>query len=162
LLFGAWPIYFGLAGINLSAIFLALLVLVLAITRKLRGKRTQLFEVSFLLFLVGFLFLTFHGRLFQFIFPISLPEKPLVDNNLTFNYALASLLTFLVFPVLTLILLKGDVSLGKVGLRMLNLRQTIFYTSFGLIFTVSIFCFSYAFFGFRWISFLSAYYSTSI
>jgi len=65
---------------------------------------------------------------------------------------LASLLTFLVFPVLTLILLKGDVSLGKVGLRMLNLRQTIFYTSFGLIFTVSLFCFSYAFFGFRWIS----------
>lgn len=147
-----WPIYFGPVGINLSIILLGLFVLVLAIIRKFRGKQTCLFEVSFLLFLVGFLFLTLHGRLLQLIFPISVPEKPLVDNNLTFNYALANLLTYMVFPVLLLILLGRDVSLERVGLKLLNLRQTIYYAFIGLFFAVLLFLLSYAFFGFRWIS----------
>lgn len=152
ILLGVWPFYFGPVGMNLSIIFLGLFVLVLAIIQKLRVKRTRLFDVSLLLFLVGFLFLTLHGRLLQFIFPISPPEKPLVDNNLTFNYATTSLLTFLLFPVLLLILLRRDVSVSEIGLKVSNFKQTALYTFFGVIFTVSLFLFSNSLFGFRWIS----------
>lgn len=152
MLFGVWNVYFGLVGINLSVILLGLFVLVLAIIRKLRAKRTCLFEFSFLLLLVGFLYFTFHGRLLQSIFPISLPEKPLIDNNLTFNYASTSLLTFLVFPVLLLILLRSDVSLKRFGLKVLDFKQTIFYASLGLIFMVFLSLLSHALFGFIWIS----------
>lgn len=151
-MFGAWPIFFGLVGLNLSVLLLGLFVLILAIIEKLRGKRTGLFEVSFLLFLVGFLFLTLHGGLLQFIFPISLPEKPLLDNNLTFNYTLTNLLTFLVFPVLLLILLRSGLSWKRFGLKVLNFKQTVLYTFLGLIFTVFVFLLSQASFGFRWIS----------
>jgi hypothetical protein len=151
-LFGAWPIYFGPVGINLSIIFLGLFVLILAIIQKLRAKRTYLFEISFLLFLVGFVFLTLHGELLQYVFPISLPEKPLVDNNLTFNYALTNLLTYMVFPVLLLILFRSDFSLEKVGLKVLNLKKTVFFAFLGLIFSVFLFLLSYALLGFRWIS----------
>lgn len=151
LLFSVWHVYFGPVGINVNIILLGLFVLILAAVRKLRGKRTRLFEVSLLLFAVGFLYFTLHGRLLQPIFPISLPEKPLVDNNLTFNYALTSLLTFWAFPVLTLILLKSDVSLSKVGLKVLDFRQTMFFALFGLFFTVFLFLPSHTLFGFRWI-----------
>jgi len=151
LYFGVWPVYFGPVGINLSVIFLGLFVLILAIVEKLRAKRTYLFEVSLLLFVVGSLYFTLHGRLLQPIFPISLPEKPLVDNNLTFNYAFTSLLTFLVFPVFLLILSKREVSVEKVGLKVLGLRQTIHYVVLGLIFSVLLFLLSYVFFGFKWI-----------
>jgi len=151
-LFDAWPIFLGPIGINLSVILLGLFVFALAIIRKLRDRQTRLFEVSFLLFLVGFLFLTLHGRLLQSVFPIMLPEKPLVDNNLTFNYALTNLLTFLVFPVLMLVLFKSDVSLEKTGLKVLNLRQTAVYTSVGLIFSIFLCLLSYSLFGVRWIS----------
>lgn len=151
-MFGVWPIYFGPIGINLSIIVLGLLVLVLALIEKLRIKQTSLFEVSFLLLLVGFLFLTFHGRLLQFIFPISLPEKPLVDNNLTFNYALSNLITYLIIPVLFLVLVKSDVTLEQIGLKVLNFKKTILYVSLGSIFSASIFLFFYTFFGFRWIA----------
>jgi len=151
-LFGAWPIFLGPIGINLSIILLGLFVLALAIMRKLRNKQTKLFEVSFLLFLAGFLFLTLHGRLLQSIFPITLPEKPLADNNLTFNYTLTNLLTFLVFPALMLTLMKSDVSLEKAGLKVLNLKQTALYTSLGLIFSILLYLLSYSLFGVRWIS----------
>lgn len=151
LYFGVWNVYFGPIGINLSVILLGLFALVLAILRKLRGKQTRLFEVSYLLFLVGFLYFTLHGRLLQPIFPISLPEKPFVDNNLTFNYALTSLLTFLVFPALLLIFLRSDVSLEKFGFKVLDFKQTMLYAFLGLIFTASLFLFSHAIFGYRWI-----------
>ena len=79
-MFGAWPIFFGPVGINLSIILLGLFIFVLAVIEKMRAKRTYLFEVSFLLFLAGFLFLTLHGRVLQVVFPISLPERPLVTT----------------------------------------------------------------------------------
>lgn len=151
-LFGVWNIYFGLIGINLGIILLGLFVLALAIIQKQRVKRTCLFDVSFLLFLVGFLYPTLHGRLLQFIFPISLPEKPLVDNNLTFNYALTNLLTFLLFPAALLILLRRNVSFSDVGLKVQNLKQTAVYAFFGVIFIAALFLFSNSFFGFRWIT----------
>jgi hypothetical protein len=151
-LFGAWPIYFGPVGINLSIIFLGLFILILAIIQKLRAKQTYLFEISFLLFLVGFLFLTLHGKLLQFIFPISLPEKPLVNNNLTFNYFLTNLLAFIVFPVLAFILLRRNVSWMKFGLKVLNLKQTMLYAFLGVAFAIFLFGFSHTLFGFRWVS----------
>ena len=55
-MFGARPVSFGPAIINLSIILLGLLVLVLAIVMRLRGKKARFFEVSFLLFLVGLVF----------------------------------------------------------------------------------------------------------
>ena len=149
--FGVWRIYFGPFGINLGIIILGLVVLVLAIVKKFNRKETRLFEISFLLFLVGFLYLTLHGRLLQLPFPVSLPEKPLVDNNLTFNYALTSLLTFLVFPVSALIIAKKDVSLESFGLKVPDSKKTIFYILLGIIFNVFVFLLSYTFFGFKWI-----------
>lgn len=149
--FGVWHVYFGPFGINLGVILLGLFVLVLAIIKKLRGKQTYLFEISFLLLLAGFLYHTLHGRLFLSIFPISLPEKPLVDNNLTFNYASTSLLTFLVIPVLLLIIAKRGVSLESLGLEVPDSKQTIFYIFLGVIFNVFLFSLSYTFFGFKWI-----------
>ncbi|MEM3465135.1 MAG: hypothetical protein QXU11_00935 [Thermoproteota archaeon] len=151
-MFGVWNIYFGLIGINLGIILLGTVCLVLAIIQKQRVKRTCLFDVCFLLFLVGFLYPTLHGRLLQFIFPILLPEKPLVDNNLTFNYASTNLLTFLLFPVVLLILLRRDVSLSEIGLKVQNLKQTALYAIFGVIFIAALFLFSNSFFGFRWIN----------
>ena len=48
-----------------------------------------------------------------FILSILLPERPLIDNNLTFNYTPSNILAFMVFPLLVLILLKSDISLKK-------------------------------------------------
>ena len=136
---------------NLGVIVLGFLVLILAIVKKHVKKETGLFEVSFLLFLVGFLYFTLHGRVLQLPFPISVPEKPLVDNNLTFNYTLTSLLTFIVFPVLLLFLLKSNVSLKSFGLEIVDSTQAVLYTSLGLIFVVSLLLISQTLFGFTWI-----------
>lgn len=146
-----WHEYFGPVGLNLSIIILGLFVLFLAVAKKYMKKETRLFEVSLLLFLVGFLYFTLHGRLLQLPFPISVPEQPLVDNNLTFNYALTSLLTFIVFPVLLLFLLKSDFSLRSFGLEIVGSRWTVLYASLGLIFVVSLFLISQTLFGFTWI-----------
>ena len=151
-MFGIWHIYLGPIGINLSVIFLALFVLALATIEKLRLRKTCFFEVSYLLILVGFLYFTLHGRILQLIFPISLPEKPLVDNNLTFNYTLTSLLTFIIFPILLLKILKSDVSLSRFGLKVSNFKQTILYASFGTVFAVLLFWVSNRFLGFEWVS----------
>jgi cytochrome bd-type quinol oxidase subunit 2 len=121
--FGVYPIYFGPIRINLTIVFLASFVLALAIVQKTRGKRIHFLEISLLLFLVVFLYLTLHGRLLQVIFPIVLPERPLVDNNLTFNYTLTSILTFTVFPIIALILLKSNISLEKLGLRVHDISK---------------------------------------
>lgn len=148
---GVWNFYFGPVAINLSVLLLGLFILVLAIVKKLRGKRTYLFEVSFLLFLVSLLYFNLHGWWLQTIFPISLPEKPLVDNNLTGNYTLTSVLTFLVFPVLLLLLLRSDVSLERFGLKVFNSKQTMVYAFLGTAFASFLFLFSNTFFGFVWI-----------
>jgi hypothetical protein len=150
-LYGVWRAFFGPVGINLDVTVLGFPVLVLATFIKFRAKRTSLFEVSLLLFLAGFLYFTLHSPLLQSVFPISLPEQPLVDNNLTFNYAATSLLTFLIFPTLLLILLRSNVSLKRVGLKILDITQTAIYALLGSIFSVSLFLLSQSFFGFRWI-----------
>jgi hypothetical protein len=132
-------------------ISLGLFVLILAATRRLVGRETRFFEVSFLLFLVGFLYFTLHSRLIQLPFPVSIPEKPLVDNNLTFNYASTSLLTFLAFPVCLLIVMRSNVSLKSLGFRVFDSKQTFSYAFLGTIFNIIIFLLSHTLFGFRWI-----------
>lgn len=149
--FGVWSVYFGPFGINLSIIMLGLFVLALAIVKNFIGRRTRLFEISFLLFLVGFLYFTLHGRLLQLPFPVSIPEKPLVDNNLTFNYALTSVLTFLAFPVSLLTIIKGDCSLENLGLKVSDIKRTSLYAFLGSIFSALLFLSFYTLFGFKWI-----------
>ena len=151
MMFGIWRIFFGPVGLNLGVILLGIFVLVLAFIRKQRCKRTCLFEVSLMLFLVSFLYFTLHSKLLQSIFPISLPEMPLIDNNLTFNYALTSLLTYLIFPVLLLFLLKRDISLKRLGLRILDRKKTVYFALFGSILGIVFFTITYSFFGYRWI-----------
>jgi len=104
-----------------------------------------------MLFLVGFLYFTLHSRFLQSVFPISLPEMPLIDNNLTFNYATTSLLTYLIFPVLLLFLLKRDISFKRLGLRILDRKQTVYFALFGLIIGLILFLITYSLFGYRWI-----------
>jgi hypothetical protein len=115
LFIGIWRVFLGPIGINVGIIFLGLVVLILATQGKLVGRKTGFFEVSSLLFLVGSLYFTLHSRLLQSPFPVTIPEKPLVDNNLTFNYALTSLLTFLILPVLLLIVMRSTVTLKSLG-----------------------------------------------
>jgi len=150
-MFGVWHLYVGPIGINLGVICLAFIVLVLALSNKLQSKRTCRFEITYLLILVGFLYFTLHGRILQLIFPIALPEKPLVDNNLTFNYTLTSLLTFMIFPILLLKILKKEVSEGRFGLKVSNGKQTILYTSLGTAFAVLLFWTANRFVGFTWV-----------
>jgi hypothetical protein len=149
--FGVIPIYFGFVGLNLPLIFLGFLVLLFAFVQKIRGKTTHNFEVSFLLLLVGVLLLTFHGRLLQSFLPFSLPEKPLLDNNLTFNYALSNLLAFGVFPILALIIMKSDFSLERLGLRVINAHNTMIYSFAGIISNVLIFILTRMLFGDSWV-----------
>lgn len=149
--FGVYPFYFGPVIVNLTIVVLGLFILTLAIVQKIRVKRTRFFEVSLLLFLVGFLFITIHGSLLQSILPISQPEKPLIDNNLTFNYTLTNILVYTVFPVLALFLVRSDVSVEKLGLSVFNTRKTAVYALLGTVSSVFIFLLTNAFFGFRWI-----------
>jgi hypothetical protein len=127
-------------------------VLLLAVIQKLRIRRTYFFEISLQLLLVSFSFTTLHGRLLQYIFPIALPEQPLLDNNLTFNYFLTNILAYVIFPVLTLILLGSPVSRVLLGLKVQNAKQTITYALCGAAFIVFLFMLSHTFFGGRWIT----------
>jgi hypothetical protein len=90
--------------------------------------------------------------LLQYIFPIALPEQPLFDNNLTFNCFLTNILAYVVFPVLTLILLGSPVSRVLLGLKVQNAKQTITYVFYGAAFIVFLFMLSHTFFGGRWIT----------
>ncbi len=147
-----WTITFWLIGINLSVIIFALCIFIVAIIKKIKKKPTKLFEISLLLLLIGVLFFTLHAKLLQFPFPISIPEKPLIDNNLTFNYTLTCLLAYLVFPVLLLIILKREHSLKSFGLKINNITETRLYTKIGIILSSAIFLVTYYFFGYKWIS----------
>ena len=151
MLLDVWNVYFGPIGVNLSIILLGLLILAMAIVKRLLKRETKLFEIAFLLFLAGVLYFTLHGRLLQLPFPITVPEKPLVDNNLTFNYFFTSLLTFIVFPALLIILMKNDASLKSFGLKVLDYKQTFLYAFLGAVFSIILFLLSNTLFGFRWI-----------
>lgn len=101
----ARPMYFGPIGINATTLAIALVVFGIALFLKLRHKQTKLFEVTLLIFLLGFVFQTFHGVIIQqYLFPISLPERPLFDNGLTLNYTLTNAVAYTVVPVLAICL----------------------------------------------------------
>jgi hypothetical protein len=81
-----------------------------------------------------------------------MPERLLLDNNITYNYALTSLLTFIVFPQLLNILLRNDTTLEKLGLKIIDLKQTVKYTFLGLVFNTALFLISNTLFGSKWIN----------
>jgi hypothetical protein len=152
--FGAHPIYFGLIGLNITAIFVAVAVLVIALFLRTRKKQTSLFELSFLLFVVSVAFVTFHGRLLQYFFPISLPEQPLISNNLTVNYFIANFLAYALIPILAILALNKDrrVSAEELGLKVNNTRQTGTYAGLGIIFASSIYIITNSFFHQQWVN----------
>ena len=150
--FMIWREYFGPIGVNLGVIVVGVIVLMIAINNKRSMGKTRLFETSYHLFLAGILYFTLHGRLLQIIFPIQIPERPLIDNSLTYNYTLTSILTFIVFPQLLNILLRNDTTLEKLGLKIIDLKQTLKHTFLGLVFNTALFLISNTLFGFRWIN----------
>jgi len=150
--FMIWREYFGPIGVNLGIIVVGLIVLMIAIYNNRSNRKTRLFETSYHLFLVGILYFTLHGRLLQIIFPIQIPERPLIENSLTYNYTLTSILTFIVFPQLLNILLRNDTTLEKLGLKIIDLKQTVKHTFLGLVFNTALFLISNTLFGFRWIN----------
>ena len=150
-MFGIWRVFFGPVGINLGVLLLGMFVLTLAIVKKIMGKQTRLFEIALLLFLVSFLYFTLHSRLLQTIYPISLPEKPLIDNNLTFNYFSTSLLTYLIFPILLLFLITRDISLKSFGLHISDRKQTVYFALLGSIIGIIFFIITNSLFGYVWI-----------
>lgn len=150
--FMIWRESFGPIVVNLGVIVVGFIVLLIAIYNKRSMGKTRLFEVSYHLFLVGILYFTLHGRLLQIIFPIQIPERPLIDNSLTYNYTLTSILTFIVFPQLLNILLRNDTTLEKLGLKIIDLKQTVVYTFLGLVFNTALFLISNTLFGLKWIN----------
>lgn len=150
-MFGVWPIELDLI-VNLTTIILGLAVLIVAIILKYRRKETYLFEVALLLFIAGFLFMTIHGKLLTLIFPIpSGSEEPGFDNNLTFNYTLTNLIIYLILPYFVLKLLKRDVSVEKIGLKIKNWRRTALYTIIGVGISIGLYLVTFFFFGYKWI-----------
>ncbi|GEM_PF-2879128 len=149
--FGAHPTYYGLFGANLTTLLVAVAVLGVALFFKIRRKETWLFELAFLLFLLSFTFVTIHGRLLQYAFPISLPEQPLIDNNLTFNYVVTNVLAYAVIPVLAVFGWNRRVSFEELGLKVKNSRRTVEYTGLGLLFASAVFLATEFFFHQQWV-----------
>jgi len=149
--FMIWRENFGPIVVNLGVIVVGLIVLMIAIYKNRSNRKTRLFETSYHLFLVGILYFTLHNRLLQIIFPIQIPERPLIDNFLTYNYTLTSILTFIVFPQLLNILLRNDTTLEKLGLKIIDIKQTVKYTFQGLVINTALFLISNTLFGFKWI-----------
>lgn len=150
-MYGVWRVFLGPVVLNLGVLILGLFVLFYSCYTKMKNRQSILFETSLLLFLVSFLYFTLHVRLLQSVFPISLPEMPLIDNNLTFNYVLTSVLTYLIFPVSILFLLRRDISLESFGLQVVDKKQTLYYVLTGSLIGVLLFLGTYTFFGHRWI-----------
>jgi hypothetical protein len=150
-MYGVWRVFLGSVVLNLGVLFLGLFVLVYACFKKMKNRRNCLFETSLLLFLVSFLYFTLHVNLLQSVFPISLPEMPLIDNNLTFNYSLTSILTYLIFPVFLLFVLRRDISFESFGLHILDKKQTLHYVLSGSFIGILLFLGTYTFFGHLWI-----------
>jgi len=149
--FGAHPTYYGLIGVNITTLYVAVAVLGIALLFKIRRKETGLLELAFLLFLVSFTFVTLHGMLLQYVFPISLPEQPLIDNNLTFNYVVTNVLAYAVIPILAVLGWNRRVSAKEIGLKISNTRKTAKYMVVGVVFASAIFLLTEYFFHQQWI-----------
>jgi hypothetical protein len=150
--FGAHPAFFGLIGFNVTAVLVAVAVLLVALFQRSRRRETRLFELAFLLFLVSFTFMTLHGRLLQYMLPFHLPEQPLIDNNLTLNYFAANVLTYAAFPLLAILIINRHFSAEKLGLKVNNGKKTAAYTVLGIMFASSIFAVSDHFVHQQWVN----------
>ena len=123
-------IFFGPVGVNLGVLSLGIVVLVLAIIKKLRGKRTCLFEVSIMLFLVSFLYFTLHSRFLQSVFPISLPEMPLIDNNLTFKLCFNQSFDISDISSITIILVEEWHFFQEIWIKNFRIKENNVFCSF--------------------------------
>lgn len=148
----ARPMYFGPIGINATTIAVALVVYGIAVYLKLRHKQTKLFEWALLLFLLGFVFQTFHGVIIQrYMFPISLPERPLYDNGLTLNYALTNVIAYAIVPIIAIFALNRHVTVNDLGLKVENWKKTAAYSAVGLGLSSALFLATNAFFHQQWV-----------
>ena len=144
-----WREYFGPIGVNFGVIVVGLIVFIIGVYEYYSKRETCLFKISCQLFLVGILYFTLHGRLLQIVLPIQLPEKPLVDNILTINYTLTSILTFIFFPLLLNLLMRNDTKFERLGLKVASIKKMVKYTFLGLIFNIALFLTSNTFFGYK-------------
>jgi hypothetical protein len=148
----ARPMYFGPIGINATTLAVSLVVFAIAVFLTLRHKQTRLFEWALLLFLLGFVFQTFHGIIIQqFMFPISLPERPLFDNGLTLNYALTNVITYTIVPIIAIFALNRRVTVDDLGFRVNNWKRTAAYSAVGLVLSSALFLATNAFFHQQWV-----------
>jgi hypothetical protein len=144
--------YFGPIGINLTTLAVAFIVLGIAVFLKLRHKQTRLFEWALLLFLLGFVFQTFHGVIIQqYMFHISLPERPLYDNGLTLNYALTNAIAYAIVPIVAIFALNKRVTVDDLGFRVDSWKKTAIYGAAGLVISSALFLATNAFFHQQWV-----------
>lgn len=148
--FYAHTAYFGPIGVNVTALCVSTAVLVIALLTRIRRKETSLLELGFLLLLLSFTFVTFHGRLLQFLFPIDVPEKPLIDNNLTFNYVITNIIVYAVIPLI-IVSWRKRISLREVGIKASITKMDTAYIALGTIIATTIFLVTDHFFHQQWI-----------
>ncbi|MCW4000375.1 MAG: hypothetical protein NWE93_09050 [Candidatus Bathyarchaeota archaeon] len=147
----ARPMYFGPIGINATVLAVASAVFLIAVCLKIKQGQTKLFELTLLLFLLGFVFQTFHGIIIVHIFPISLPERPLFDNGLTLNYALTNLIAYTAVPILAIFALNRRLTVDDFGFRVSNWKRTVAFSAAGLVFASAFFLATDFFFHQQWV-----------
>jgi hypothetical protein len=149
----AHPTYFGIVGVNITTLLVAVAALLIAIALRAAHRKTRLFDVALLVFLLSFVFLTLHGRLLQPIFPIALPEQPAFDNGLTLNYFFTNLLTYAVIPLLAIALVnRQKPTATDLGLKVSDRKRTAAYTVMGAAFASAIYLLTNLFFHQQWVT----------
>lgn len=143
--------YYGPIGVNITTLAVSLIVFGIAAFLKLRHKQTPLFEWALLVLLLAFVFQTFHGIIIQRVFPISLPEQPLYDNYLTLNYTLTNIIAYTVVPILAVLAISKPHTVGNLGFKVNNWKQTAVYTGAGLVFACAVYLTTELFFHQQWV-----------
>lgn len=147
----ARPMYYGPLGINATILAIALVVFGIAVLLKLTHKQTKLFECALLLLLLSFIFQTFHGIIILYIFPISLPERPLFDNNLTLNYTLTNVIAYIIVPIIAILALHRHLTVDDFGFRVNNWKRTAIYSTATLVFASALFLTTEVLFHQQWV-----------
>lgn len=124
-----WHIYLDSVGFNINLLIFSLVILGVGLYERRRRFKTSLLWISLLIAFVGIAYLTFHGRIFFYFFPIPLPENPF-HPNLIVNYLLTSTFTFVFFPLLFL-RLSNRLDIERLGLKIRDVRYTVRLTFIG-------------------------------
>jgi hypothetical protein len=132
----ARPMYYGPLGINATILAIALVVFGIAVLLKLKQKQTKLFEYTLLLLLLSFIFQSFYGTIMQYIFSISLPERPLFDNQVTLNYTLTTVIAYTLVPIIAILALHRHLAVGDLVFRVNNWKRRAICSAAGLVFCV--------------------------